>query len=81
MANEIDFSRLEAAVSQDETVNGSAATLLAQLSQMIRDAAAQGTDAVNALADRLDAQQAALAAAVEANTPASEEPPPSARRK
>jgi hypothetical protein len=65
----MDLTRLQAAVERDKTVNESAATLLGQLSDLIR-ATAGDPAAVKALADSLDAQQAALAAAVEANTPA-----------
>lgn len=65
----LDLSKLEAEVTADKTVKESAATLLDGLSQLIRDAALQGTAAVNALADTLDAQSAALQAAVVANTP------------
>jgi hypothetical protein len=58
-------------VSAVETVDASAVTLLQGLSQMVKDL---GTDpdpaAVQALADRLDAATASLAAAVTANTPA-----------
>lgn len=64
-----DLTRLTAAVERDETVNASAITLLNQLSQLIRDNA-NDPAALAALADRLDAQQQALADAVVANTPA-----------
>jgi len=67
--NQLDTSKLEASVAAVETVDGSASTLLTQLAQAIRDAAAQGTAAVNALADRIDAANASLAAALQANTP------------
>jgi hypothetical protein len=65
----LDLTRLEAAVERDTTVNQSAITLLAQLSQLVRDTAGDPAR-VNALADALDAQQQALADAVQANTPA-----------
>lgn len=65
----MDLTRLQAAVAQDNTVNQSAITLLANLSQMVRDTAGDPA-AVNALADQLAAQQQALADAVVANTPA-----------
>lgn len=63
-----DLSRLEAAVARDRTVNESAITLLADLAQRLRDAA-NDPAAINALADALEANQDALAAAVTANTP------------
>lgn len=63
-----DLSRLEAAVARDRTVNESAITLLADLAQRLRDAA-NDPAAINALADALEANQDALAAAVSANTP------------
>jgi len=63
-----DLARITAAVERDETVNQSAITLLTQLSQLIRDNA-EDPAALNALADRLDAQQQALADAIVANTP------------
>lgn len=64
----VDIAKLTAAVERDRTVNESAITLLQNLSQMIRDTAGDA-DAANALADTLDAQQQALADAVQANTP------------
>lgn len=64
-----DLARLTAAVERDETVNQSAITLLNSLSQLIRDNA-DDPAALNALADKLDAQQQQLADAVVANTPA-----------
>lgn len=63
----LDLSRLTAAVEKDNTVNQSAITLLTGLSARVR-ATAGDPAAVNALADALDAQQQALADAVEANT-------------
>ena len=64
-----DLSRLTAAVERDKTVNESAATLLNQLSTLLRENADDPT-AINALADQLDAQQQALSDAIVANTPA-----------
>jgi len=64
-----DLTRLTAEVAESGTVVDSAVTLLGQLSQLIRDNATDPV-ALNALADQLDAQQTALAAAVVANTPA-----------
>lgn len=65
----MDLTRLQDAVTRDNTVNQSAITLLANLAQLVRDTAGDPA-AVNALADQLDAQQQALADAVVANTPA-----------
>lgn len=64
-----NLDRLIAAVDRDTTVNQSAITLLADLAQRLRDAAADPA-AVIALADQLDANQQALADAVVAHTPA-----------
>jgi hypothetical protein len=72
MAARVDLARLTASVEKDKTVNDSAATLLTGLAEQLR-AVAGDAAAVNALADALDAQSAALADAVTANTPA--EPP------
>lgn len=79
------LARTEAAVAEDTELDHSAITLLDQLAQMIRDNAAD-QDALNALADRLDAANTAgtgsnesLAEALVRNTPAevppTEEPP------
>jgi len=65
----IELDRLTAEVADTATVIDSAITLI----QGLRDAlVAAGTDpvALNALADSLDSQQAALAAAIVAGTPA-----------
>ncbi len=67
--NQLDTTKLEASVAAVETVDGSASTLLTQLAEAIRTAAAQGTAAVNALADRIDAANTALSKAVADNTP------------
>jgi uncharacterized coiled-coil protein SlyX len=63
----LDFARLEAEVARDEQVNSSAATLIASLAEEIR-AGAGDQARMLALADRLEASQQSLAAAVEANT-------------
>lgn len=66
--------RLTASVASLTSAQQSAVTLLGQLSQLIRDNAGDPT-ALNKLADDIDADTAALAAAVVANTPAATEPP------
>lgn len=77
------LDNLTAKVEAQTTVIDSAATLLATLAQEIRDNAGD-EEALNALADRVDANTAELAEAVQANTPAAptepEEPetPPAA---
>lgn len=63
-----DLSRLQAEVEENSDVVASAATLLGQLSQLIRDNATDEA-ALLALADDLDTNNAALAAAVATNTP------------
>jgi cell division FtsZ-interacting protein ZapD len=76
-----ELGRLTSEVAEGNDVQQSAITLLQNLSQLIRDNATDQT-ALNALADQLDSQNASLAAAVVANTPAApngggaEEPPP-----
>jgi hypothetical protein len=64
-----DLSRLQASVDADTTVDQSAITLLTQLSDMLRAAATDPAE-IAAIADQLDANSTALAAAVTANTPA-----------
>jgi hypothetical protein len=66
MSAELD--RLTAEVSETHSAVDSAVTLIAGLAQQIRDLSTDPA-ALNALADDLDAQQAAIAAAVAANTP------------
>lgn len=63
------LDKLQADVTAQTTVIQSATTLLASLSQAIKDA---GTDpaALSAITDSLDSNTASLAAAVAANTPA-----------
>lgn len=68
----MDLTALEAAVTDDETVDGSAATLLKTLFDEVE---ANKTDpvALQALVDRVRNSTAALSAAVVANTPAATE--------
>ena len=63
-----ELARLTTEVAETKTVVDSAITLLGGLAQQIRDLKGQPA-ALAALADKLDAQQAALAAAIVANTP------------
>jgi hypothetical protein len=69
MADSQELIRLTEEVEEHTTVAESAITLIKGLSQLIKDA---GTDPakLKALTDKLDAQNAALAAAVSENTPA-----------
>lgn len=67
-AMSLDLSALEAEVSQNTDAVASASSLLTTLAQELRDSAGDPA-AVAALADRLDQNNAALAAAVLANTP------------
>ena len=64
-----DLSALTDAVTNDTTVEQSAITLLEELAAEI-SAAANDPAAIQALADEVNANAAALAAAVTANTPA-----------
>lgn len=67
---------LTAAVANDTTVDQSAITLLEGLKSALDEAIANDDPAaLQALSDQLGANQAALSAAVTANTPATEEPP------
>jgi ABC-type transporter Mla subunit MlaD len=61
------------AVNAQSTVVDSAVTLLQSLAQQIRDNV-DNSDALNALADEIEANTSELADAVSANTPA-EQPP------
>jgi methyl-accepting chemotaxis protein len=63
-------------VTEQQTVIGSAVTLLEQLSQMLRDAAANSADPAQlaAIADMLDSEKRSLADAVAANTPSAPNP-------
>jgi len=65
----VDLSALQTEVEQQQSVVQSAITLIGGLAQQLRDAAGDPA-AIQALADQLDASTNALAAAVEANTPA-----------
>lgn len=65
----LDLTALTAEVADNGDVIASASTLLSSLSQQIRDMAGDPA-AIAALADQLDANSAALADAVAANTPA-----------
>ena len=64
-----DLSKLEAEVTRDDTVNGSAETLIVQLAALF-EAAKADPAAIQALVDRIRSQSDRLAAAVVANTPA-----------
>lgn len=75
MATEVD--NLAAAVANDTAVDTSAIKLLIQLSILIKNAASTGDLAkVQQLADNINANSAALAAAIVANTPVVATPPP-----
>jgi TolA-binding protein len=63
------IDRVRAEVTEARTVADSAKALVTQLAQQIRDNIGDPA-ALNALADQLDATNADLAAAVQANTPA-----------
>lgn len=65
----VDLSTLESAVQANTDAEQSAILLLTQLSDLIKQSAADPVK-VAELADRLKASAAALAAAVTANTPA-----------
>jgi ABC-type transporter Mla subunit MlaD len=73
MSAELD--RLANVVKQNADAEQSAATLLAELSGLIRSSV-NDPAALTKLANDLDAQRAALAAAVTANTPAAPTPAP-----
>lgn len=62
------LDRLTSEVSETSTAVDSVLALVEGLAQQIRDAAEDPVK-LNALADELDAKQAAIAAAVTANTP------------
>lgn len=64
----LDFTRLETEVSQNSDVIASVVTLLTNIADAIRDAAAN-QQKVEALATKLDTQTQALAEAVAASTP------------
>lgn len=65
----LDLSALEAEVSRNESVDGSASTLLTQLFNEV-EAHKDDPAAIQAIVDRVRASNDALAAAVSANTPA-----------
>ena len=71
-----EMKRLTDEVAETKTVMQSASTLLGKLSDLIRQNAGDPV-ALKALADDLDSEQAKLAAAITANTPADVPPPPS----
>lgn len=66
----LDFTALEAEVARNETVDGSASALLAALFAEV-EAAKDDPAQIQAIVDRVRASNDALAAAVAANTPAS----------
>lgn len=70
-----DLTKLTEEVTEIKTVSQSAITLIQGISQRLEEAKTDPVK-IQALADELDATSAALAAAVAANTPASEEPAP-----
>lgn len=65
----INLADIQREVAENNDAIQSAVTLIGQIAQALRDAAGD-QDAVNALANQLDAQSNALAAAVTANTSA-----------
>jgi len=68
----VDLSALTQAVTDEVTVEESALTLIAGLAAQIATLAAQPTvdpAALQALADKLNAEKTKLAAAITANTP------------
>ncbi|MBS1803542.1 MAG: hypothetical protein JST28_09245 [Acidobacteria bacterium] len=74
-----DLAQLETSVANETTVEQSAIALLNGLSQQLKDALASGDPArIQAIIDHVDANSAALAAAVTANTPATTAPPATA---
>jgi predicted RNA-binding Zn ribbon-like protein len=70
-----ELNRVKSEVEETKTVIGSAITLLESLSALIREHANSPAE-LTKIADDLDAQQSALAAAVAANTPAANDPAP-----
>lgn len=69
-----DLSVITQEVAENGDAIASATSLLGTLAQMLRDAATDPV-AIQALADQIDSNTNALAAAVVANTPAAPEPP------
>jgi hypothetical protein len=70
-----DLSEIIAAVEAETEVTSSAITLLNQLADQVRSLSTDPA-AIAALADQINSQADALAAAVSANTPAPPEEPP-----
>lgn len=70
-----EFNRLRAAVFAQTSVIASAVAFQEGLVEQLRAAAAEGPDAVKALADQVEANTGALAKAMATNTPASNEVP------
>jgi hypothetical protein len=64
----LDLTALEAEVTRNETVDGSASALLKTLFDAV-EAAKNDPVAIQAIVDRVRASNDALAAAVSANTP------------
>ncbi len=64
----LDFSRLQAEISENASAIDSAVALISQVADALRDAAGNQAK-VNELADQLDARTNALAAAIVAGTP------------
>lgn len=69
------LERLKREVAESKTATASAVALIGGLAAQLRDIA-DDEDAINALADSLDEQQAEIAGAVVAGTPSAEEPAP-----
>lgn len=66
----VALDNLTAKVEAQSTVIASAETLLKTLADEVRALPADDSDAIQALADKIDAQTSELSAAVSANTPA-----------
>ena len=64
------LDRLTASVQAENTVIDSVLVLLSQLADEVRNTDPDDEDALNSLADGIDAKAEAIAAAVTANTPA-----------
>lgn len=69
----MDLNTIQTKVNDNGDVEASAIILLGQLSDLIR-AGAQDPVQMQAIADKLDTDKAALAAAIVANTPAGPKP-------
>ena len=70
----LDLTALEAEVTRNDTVDGSASALLKTLFDAV-EAAKNDPAAIQAIVDRVRASNDSLAAAVAANTPSSPAPP------